>query len=309
MKNDFEFIENKLDTYSQEAINNLINLSDSISDSNGLLLLHKDRVIIEHYQLASENTLWDTQSVTKSFGASLLILALDMGLLKLNENVCGRKDMTIHHLASMTAGFPKPSDIKCGEPLLFPPGTDFAYSDGGSNILGDIIKRALNVTDIRETLKNEILAPIGANKWTWDGRFNTGMHITIRDMTRYGRLWLRKGDRDGNRISSEKNAVEFTRATNPEIMKSYGYLWWVNSHGKPGNYEKFGFKLSPVFDVQVPRDAFIAIGASFTLILVISSRNLIAVRSGTGFHSIQSGDTKLCDVSRDYVNFVLDVIN
>ena len=92
-------------------------------------------------------------------------------------------------------------------------------------------------------------------------------------------------------------------------MKSYGYLWWVNSHGKPANYEKFGFKLSPVFDVQVPRDAFIAIGASFTLILVIPSRNLIAVRSGTGFHSIQSGDTKLCDVSRDYVNYVLDAIN
>jgi CubicO group peptidase (beta-lactamase class C family) len=217
--------------------------------------------------------------------------------------------MTIHHLASMTSGFPKPGDINCTEPLLFPPGTDFAYSDGSSNILGEIIKRALNVKDIRNALENDVLTPIGANNWTWDGRFNAGLHISVRDMVRYGRLWLRKGDWDGKRIFSEKYAIKATKATNPELMKSYGYFWWVNSQGKSDNYEKYGFKLSSVFDLRVPRDAYMAIGASFTFILVIPSQNLIAVRSGVGFHSIQSGDTLLSDVSREFVNYVLDVIN
>ncbi len=88
-------------------------------------------------------------------------------------------------------------------------------------------------------------------------------------------------------------------------MKDYGYLWWVNSHGQPEPYEKFGFKLNPVFGLEVPPDAFMAIGASRTFILVIPSLHLVAVRGGSGFVSIQDGTTRLSDESRGFVDCVL----
>jgi CubicO group peptidase (beta-lactamase class C family) len=134
---------------SADALTSLIEFSDTLTPSNGLLFLRRDRVALEHYALSSKETLWDTQSTTKSFGASLLMIALDEGMLNLSENVCGRDDMNVHHLASMTAGFPKPYDVKCGTPLLFSPGVGFCYSDGGTNILRDVIKRALGSDDAR----------------------------------------------------------------------------------------------------------------------------------------------------------------
>ena len=288
-----------------DALMSLVDFSDNLTASNGLLVLRRDRVALEHYALSSKETLWDTQSTSKSFGASLLMIALDEGVLNLGDNVCGRDDMNVHHLASMTSGFPKPGDVKCGDSLLFPPGEDFCYSDGGTNILRDIVQKALGSDDIIATLRARVMEPIGADTWLWDGRFNAGLSITVRDMARYGRLWLRRGDWDGLRVFSEANSRLATEASNPDVMKGYGYLWWVNSHGAPEPYERYGFKLSSVFSSDVPEDAFMAIGASFTFILVIPSLDLVAVRGGEGFHSIQSGDTWLSDMSRTFVDHVM----
>jgi CubicO group peptidase (beta-lactamase class C family) len=293
---------------NSRGLSDLVSYSNSLSDGSGLLILCHDKVLLEHYLFADETTQWDTQSTTKSFGAALLLCALDEGKIHLNDSVCDRDDMTVHHLASMTAGFPKPHDISCQTELLFLPGTDFLYSDGGTNILRDVVAHAFGEKDITQALRDRVLKPIGANNWTWDGRFNAGLSITIRGLALYGRLWLRKGDWDGIRLLSESNVILASRASNPGLMKSYGYLWWVNSHGEPQPYEKYGFKLNPVFGPRMPRDAFMAIGASRTFILVIPSLQVVAVRSGTGFHSIQSGDTKLTDESRMFTDLVLSAV-
>jgi CubicO group peptidase (beta-lactamase class C family) len=262
---------------------------------------------LEHYLSADETTCWDTQSTTKSFAAALLLLALDEGRLSLGAMVCARHDMTVHHLASMTSGLPKPHDASCSTKTLFSPGDDFLYSDGGTNILRDVVAKALGVKDVTGVMRERVLGKIGANHWSWDGRFHAGLFITARGMARYGRLWLRKGDWDGVRILSDSNTTMATRASNPRLMKSYGYLWWVNSHGAPEPYDRYKFKLNPVFGPQMPRDAFMAIGASRTFILVITSLGIVAVRSGTGFHSIQSGDTRLTDEARRFSDLVLSL--
>jgi CubicO group peptidase (beta-lactamase class C family) len=271
---------------SSLALEDLKRYSDSLSESSGLLVMRHDKVLLEHYSSSRKTTKWDTYSTTKSFGASLLMLALDEGVLKLSDNVCGRSDMTVHHLASMSAGFPKPSDTACDAALLFPPGTDFAYSDGGTNILRDVIKKALGGSDIEVVLRDRILTPIGAKDWSWNGRFS-------------------KGDWDGKRLFSEANANMATRASNPDLMKGYGYLWWVNSHGQPEPYERYGFKLNPVFGTEVPSDAFMAVSASRTFILIVPSLDLVAVRGGTGFVSIQTGNTQLSDETRGFVNRIM----
>ncbi len=293
---------------SSSDLEDLKMYSDSLSESNGVLVMRHDSVLLEHYSSSSKTTKWDTYSTTKSFGVALLMLTLDEGVLKLSDNVCGRVDMTVHDLASMSAGFPKPSDTPCNATLLFPPRADFAYSDGGTNILRDIIREALGGIDIEALLRDRILKPIGAKDWAWDGRFSTGLHMTVRDMARYGRLWLRKGDWDGKRLFSEANANLATRASNPDLMRGYGYLWWVNSHGQPEPYERYGFKLNPVFGPEVPSDAFMAIGASRTFILVIPTLNLVAVRGGTGFVSIQTGTTQLSDETRGFVDRVVTAV-
>jgi CubicO group peptidase (beta-lactamase class C family) len=48
-------------------------------------------------------------------------------------------EITILHLATQTAGFDKPGGYT---PLLFRPGTEWSYSDGGPNWLAECITLA-----------------------------------------------------------------------------------------------------------------------------------------------------------------------
>jgi CubicO group peptidase (beta-lactamase class C family) len=306
----FTFVESpsEKEGVSEMGLEKLVEFSDSISDAGGLLVMRNDRLIHEHYVSGGPETRWDTQSVTKSFGAALLLIALDNGALSLDDSVCGREDMTVHHLASMTSGFPKPHDASCETPLLFKPGTDFCYSDGGSNILRDVVKEALKASDLRTVFREKVMGLIGARNWEWDERFNAGLYTSVRELAKYGRLWLRKGDWEGGRVFSEYYANLATTASNPGISKGYGYFWWVNSHGPSEPYDKYGFKLNPVFGPLAPRDAFMGIGASKTFILVVPSLDLVATRSGSGFHSIRAGDTRLSDESRRFVDLVLAAV-
>jgi CubicO group peptidase (beta-lactamase class C family) len=307
---DFTFVASSpsVQGISEEDLDNLVNFSDSISDASGMLVMRNDKVVHEHYVSGGPETRWDTQSVTKSFGAALLLIALDRGTLSLDDCVCGRDDMTVHHLASMTSGFPKPWDANCKTSLLFKPGTDFCYSDGGSNILRDVVRDAFGVTELKNFFREEVMEPIGASNWEWDERFNAGLYTSVRELAKYGRLWLRKGDWEGVRVFSEYHASLATTASNPRITKGYGYLWWVNSHEPSEPYDRYGFKLNPIFGSHAPRDAFIGIGASKTFILVIPSLALVVTRSGSGFHSIQAGDSRLSDESRRFVDLVLAMV-
>ena len=94
---------------------------------------------------------YDLKSTTKSFGALLLCLALKDGKVALSDpgakyvadfgqpSTAAARGVTLGQLASHTAGFDKPGGFV---PILYKPGSAFAYSDGGANWLADVLTSA-----------------------------------------------------------------------------------------------------------------------------------------------------------------------
>jgi len=157
------------------------------------------------------------------------------------------------------------------------PGTRFGYSDPAfehlSLIFYDVMRR-----EIDGYLKEKVLDPIGVENFVWDrigGDGNigphtlssTGIHITARDLARFGYLALNKGLWTGRQLVPSKWMKMATEASQP-LNKNYGYTWWVNTAGTCWE--------------DVPRDTFAAMGFAANKCYVIPSLDLVVVRIGDG---------------------------
>lgn len=263
---------------------------------------------------------FDLKSTTKSIGGIALGLAIDNGSLALGdlaqthlsnignppvENVATGylDDLTILQLATHTAGFRKPG----GYVLLdYPPGTTWFYSDAGLNWLAEVLTAKFN-QDLAAVLSMEVWTALGLNSSAGgdenaDGAANadihwrdnqlrldptapiqkrelaSGIYANANAMARVGLLFLRKGVWGGERILSESfvttvstppasiaSAANPLAADFPGATTNYGVLWWTNATGVLPN---------------VPRDAYWAWGLGDSLIVVIPSLDIVAVRAG-----------------------------
>ena len=128
---------------------------------------------------------------------------------------------------------------------LSEPGTVYEYNDVRVNLLALV---ALNVwrEPLPQVLRQNIMDPIGAsNTWRWYGYRNSwveidgqmiqsvsggghwggGMHISARDMARFGYLFLNDGVWDGERIISEE-WIGRARTPGP-ANDGYGFMNWM----------------------------------------------------------------------------------
>lgn len=98
-------------------------------------------------------------SISKQFTAVLVLQELEKGHLKPEDRVQqylpGFKDtITIHQLLSHTSGYMQP-----GQPLAFPPGTKFSYSNMGYLLLAQIIEKTSGKSFV--TLSTELFRKCG----------------------------------------------------------------------------------------------------------------------------------------------------
>ena len=129
---------------------------------------------------------------------------------------------------------------------LQPPGTHFEYNDVRVNVLAysllQVWRRPLPMI-----LKEKVMDPIGASTtWRWYGYDNSfvnvdgvmmqsvsggghsggGLFINTLDHARFGLLFARQGQWQGDTLLSEDwiQRVQQPSAAN----ESYGYMWWLN---------------------------------------------------------------------------------
>ena len=250
---------------------------------------------------------YDLKSTTKSFGATALGVAILDGKVALEDTAkshypglgtppesnsrtgwLGR--ITILQLATQTAGFDKPGGF---EPLIFEPGTKWAYSDGGPNWLADCLTLIYR-RDVAELMFERIFTPLGINRadLAWrensyrpnriDGiprrEFGSGISANVDAMARVGLLYLRGGLWRGRRLlpsgfvaqaGTTVRAVVGLPEVNPKeygnASDHYGLLWWNNADGTLDG---------------VPRDAFWSWGLYDSLIVVIPSLDIVVARAG-----------------------------
>jgi len=198
--------------------------------------------------------------------------------------------ITLFHLATQTAGFDKNGGYT---ELLFEPGTQWSYSDGGPNWLAECVTLAYG-RDLNELMFERVFAPVGIepSDLTWrnnsyrpkdiDGvkrrEFGSGISANVGAMARIGYLYLRGGRwRDEQIIPA--SFVDMARKVPAEIKglpvfrpesyfntsDHYGLLWWNNSDGTM---------------IKVPRDTYWSWGLYDSLIVVIPSLDVVASRAG-----------------------------
>lgn len=266
-------------------------------------IIHRGKLVVEW---GDQEKLYDIKSATKSFGAIALGLAVADRKVALhapavkylptlgaapesNKESGWLPKITLFQLATHTAGFEKPGGFS---QLVTEPGKTWMYSDCGPNWLADCIT-AVYHRDIQELMFERVFTPIGIMRkdlrWRNNSyrprelegvprrEFGAGIHANVDALARIGYLHLREGqwndkpiiDRDfihqATRPARENSGLPEGEASHGNASEQYGLLWWTNGDRTLAN---------------VPADAYWAWGLHDSLIVVIPSLEIVAVRGG-----------------------------
>jgi CubicO group peptidase (beta-lactamase class C family) len=162
--------------------------------------------------------------------------------------------------------------------LAADPGTKWDYCDPG---YAHLALAFVHITgqELADFMQKRLFAPIGIESLTWDalgyddGRLGrhttpfTGIHISARELARFGYLMLRGGVWEGERIVPQWWLDKATRSSQT-LNPFYGLTWWANTG-------------SELWE-GVPSDTFAALGFNTNLCCVIPSLDLVIVRIGAG---------------------------
>jgi CubicO group peptidase (beta-lactamase class C family) len=241
----------------------------------GLLVIKNGYLIAERYfnegVVDRKNQL---QSATKSYTSALVGIALDQGCLSsvdqkmidffpefAGQITDPRKgQIAIRDMLQMRAGYPDEETdpdlfeallsgnylpLIVGFPLTSDPGTEFQYSGLTSHLLGVIVARTCD-TDLMSFAREHLFSPIGAelgDDWIQDrdGYYIglAGMHVSARDMAKFGLLYLSDGEYEGNQILSANWVSDSLQRYTEPARRSYGYFrdvgygyqWWSGRAG------------------------------------------------------------------------------
>lgn len=222
---------------------------------------------------------------------------LDAEYLTLDND--GREKITIEHMLKMASGLQwneqevsvsssqmdmlqfnqsrDPVNYLLSKQVVSEPGTRFYYNGGGVDLLGVLVSNASNQS--LPTFSNTYLfGPLGITNYNWVTLSPSGItaahgdiHITPRDMAKFGYLFLNNGVWKGNRIISE----QWVRASaqnhiTPRLdlgAYGYGYLWWLKTYQSGGhNY-----------------DAYRADGWGGQQIVIFPSLNMVVIFTGANY--------------------------
>jgi CubicO group peptidase (beta-lactamase class C family) len=213
-----------------------------------------------------------------------------------------KERITIRHLLTMTSGIPGAGMHVVGIPtatgtgpfehslgfapnrfgkwvnrLAAEPGTRWDYSDPAIAHLA-LAFFHLAGQEMSSYLKERVFDPIGIENLSWDVQgdtgaigyhtnAHTGVHITARDLARFGYLMLRNGQWNGRQLVPAA-WIELATRSSQDLNPYYGYLWWVNTNA--------------AYWHGIPADTFVLNGYNSNRCYVIPSLDLVVVRIGSG---------------------------
>jgi CubicO group peptidase (beta-lactamase class C family) len=213
-----------------------------------------------------------------------------------------KERITIRHLLTMTSGIPGEASGVAGMPtatehgpfehalgrcpnrygrwtnrLAAEPGTHWDYSDPAFAHLA-LAFATITGREMSEYLGERVFDPIGIENLSWDVQggsgfmgphtnAHTGIHVSARELARFGYLMLRDGTWNGQQLIP-RWWIELATKTSQDSNPSYGYTWWVNTDG--------------VRWTDLPHDAFLLWGYRSNLCYVVPSLDLVVARVGSG---------------------------
>ncbi|WP_066798616.1 serine hydrolase domain-containing protein [Sphingomonas soli] len=276
-------------------------------NSTGFLVVQDGRILVEknwdppagdrqfplfvHGRAANGALLEDVASQQKSFVAVLAAIAVDKGLIRIEQPVSaylGRgwskatpdqeAKIRVLDLLQMSSGL----DERFG--YAAPVGASFFYNTPVYAVCKRILAAAAG-QPLEVITRDWLTGPAGMNDTAWRTRpaamagigNDTGLVTTPRDTAVFGQLILANGvAKNGQRIVSESGLrAMFERApTNP----AYGRLWWLNG----GDYRigALGGRQPGPLVAAAPADMVAAFGALTRRLYIVRSRKMVVVRTG-----------------------------
>ena len=284
-------------TFSTESI-------ETLGRTNALLIIQNGSIVYEKYNKPiNRNTKLVSYSMAKSYIGLLTGMMIDRGFIesKYEKNLLAewqdnRKNISISHLLNMQSGldfveqydnngrsdtlemlfgdgrFDQASFAASTALKSVTPGMKFNYSTGETNILSKIIKLRLQDQNLnyQNFINDNLSSKIGLKNTIFEfdssGTFIGGSSVfaNARDFARFGYLYLRDGQWDGETIVS-KSWIDDTRKPAKNTYQIYSNKFWMPH---------------PVSPINLPKDTYYCAGFGGQYILMIPSKDMIIVRLG-----------------------------
>nr|BFD40124.1 serine hydrolase [Pseudomonas sp. FFPRI_1] len=280
--------------------------------TDALLVIRDGRLVYERYAGATgpqtPHLIW---SASKSMLAMLLGVAYGEGRFQLQDPAAKyypalqqHPAITLEHLLHWASGLDWQEDYEYAPlnssvvAMLYtrghrdmaaftaqcaassPPGQDFRYSSGDSNLLAASLRGMVGAEKYPDYPWQALFDPLGITQAVWErdaaGTFvaSSYLYLTARDLARVGLLMQREG-RWRDRQLLPKAWVEFSRTpfagyrANQDVAVAGGH-WWLNRSvdGAPRPWP------------DAPEDSYAALGHWGQALYVLPSERLVIVRYG-----------------------------
>ena len=249
-------------------IEELFELTFSDDATMSAVLIKDGYIIKEQYAEGfNENSYGTSWSTAKSFYAALVGISLDKGEIdSLDDPVAKyvpqynegkKKDITIRQILNMTSGLEFPShehEMMFFEPdhLAYAyevgvedePGKVFQYNNVNSMLMGEILKGATGKT-AKELIEERLFSKIGLKNYTaWEDEAGNTLtycclDMSARDYSRFGILFSRDGNWDGEQVISKDYVDESLKlywGSTPSMgwmhsdTRGYSLQWWISKY-------------------------------------------------------------------------------
>ena len=266
--------------------------------TRSVLVIYKDKIIAEKYDTGfnkeSKILGW---SMTKSITSALFGILQKQGKIDVfkpapivewaNDE---RSKITIVNLLNMNSGleweedYNKISDVtkmlfldtdmsqaQLKKPAQFKPNSHWNYSSGTTNLLSGILRKQFKThQEYLDFWYSALIDKIGMSSMLVEtdmaGNYVGSSYgwATTRDWSKFGLLYLHKGNWNGEQILDE-SWIKFTATPTNTSNGNYGAHFWLNAGGKFHD---------------VPKDLFYCSGYQGQMVAIFPSQDLVIVRMG-----------------------------
>jgi CubicO group peptidase (beta-lactamase class C family) len=225
------------------------------------------------------------QSTTKSFMSALVGIAIargdlpgvdaTLGELLPHRNISDpqKAAITLDNILTMRSGFeweeivsywdPRNDAITVestddwvgyllAKPIAYDQGTTYYYNSISTQLMSEMVSTATG-RGLDDYAEEVLFGPIGIKDYFWktapEGSKDVsgGLYLKPRDLARFGLLFERNGEWNGEQIvpaewvaKSSEAIVLDTWPERPDRNNGYGYQWWIYRHGNDGGPFVYG---------------------------------------------------------------------
>jgi CubicO group peptidase (beta-lactamase class C family) len=266
--------------------------------TRSVLVVYKDKIIAEKYDTGfDKNSKILGWSMTKSITSAIFGVLEKQGKYDIYKPAPiaewqndERKIITTNDLLHMNSGLEWEEDYnticdatkmlfqaedmsraQLEKPAAFKPNSHWNYSSGTTNLLSGILRKQFKTQqEYLDFWYSALIDKIGMNSMVVEtdmaGNYVGSSYgwATTRDWSKFGLLYLHKGNWNGEQIFDESWAKYTATPTNTS-KGEYGAHFWLNAGGK--------YK-------DVPRDMYFCSGYQGQMVAIIPSLDLVIVRMG-----------------------------